>query len=287
MKYLKNSDIEIIRNLASAKSNIKISQGVTGDTFSKLSSKNSNFEFNEYSIYNQGESIRFIDWKVYARKEKLFIKNFLDEKRKIFDIFVDVSGSIGCNEEYKIFFIRSVLYLCGILLCRNGILNLKFLASKKIFEETKSKFESLVELDELFSKIQFDGKNINVDEFTKNISLNNSKSQFLFFCSDFLWEKKELEIILSLLENIKQKKIFFHILPLNIKDIINNHFELELIDSEDGQKFNINPGEFKKIIESTYFSWLNGIYNLLSNRDIFYIKISDLQKDITQIFRFL
>ena len=33
-------------------------------------------EFAEHRLYNQGESTRDIDWKVYARTDKLFVKKF-------------------------------------------------------------------------------------------------------------------------------------------------------------------------------------------------------------------
>ena len=33
-------------------------------------------EFAEHRLYNHGESTRFIDWKLFARTEKLFIKKF-------------------------------------------------------------------------------------------------------------------------------------------------------------------------------------------------------------------
>ena len=33
-------------------------------------------EFSEHRPYNSGESIRFIDWKLYAHTEKLFVKKF-------------------------------------------------------------------------------------------------------------------------------------------------------------------------------------------------------------------
>ena len=36
-------------------------------------------EFAEHRLYNQGESTRHIDWKLYGRTEKLFIKKYEEE----------------------------------------------------------------------------------------------------------------------------------------------------------------------------------------------------------------
>ena len=36
-------------------------------------------EFAEHKLYNTGESTKHIDWKLYARSDKLFIKRFEEE----------------------------------------------------------------------------------------------------------------------------------------------------------------------------------------------------------------
>ena len=36
-------------------------------------------EFAEHRLYNEGESIRHIDWKIYGRTDKLFTKRFEEE----------------------------------------------------------------------------------------------------------------------------------------------------------------------------------------------------------------
>lgn len=51
-------------------------------------------EFSEHRQYNPGESIRFIDWKLYGRTEKLFIKRFEEETNLRARIIFDVSPSM-------------------------------------------------------------------------------------------------------------------------------------------------------------------------------------------------
>jgi len=36
-------------------------------------------EFAEHRLYNQGESTKDIDWKVYARSDRMFVKKFEEE----------------------------------------------------------------------------------------------------------------------------------------------------------------------------------------------------------------
>jgi len=51
-------------------------------------------EFAEHRIYNPGESTRHIDWKLYARTEKLFVKRFEEETNLRCQIVVDNSSSM-------------------------------------------------------------------------------------------------------------------------------------------------------------------------------------------------
>ena len=51
-------------------------------------------EFSEYRPYNPGESTRFIDWKLYARTDKLFVKRFEDETNLRARIIIDASNSM-------------------------------------------------------------------------------------------------------------------------------------------------------------------------------------------------
>lgn len=52
-------------------------------------------EFTDYRHYNQGDDIRHIDWKLYARSDKLYIKQYEDETNLRCFILLDASGSMG------------------------------------------------------------------------------------------------------------------------------------------------------------------------------------------------
>ena len=51
-------------------------------------------EFAEHRLYNAGESTRNIDWKVYGRTDKLFIKRFEEETNLRCHIVVDASSTM-------------------------------------------------------------------------------------------------------------------------------------------------------------------------------------------------
>lgn len=51
-------------------------------------------EFAEHRLYNAGESTRNIDWKVYGRTDKLFVKRFEEETNLRCQIVIDASSTM-------------------------------------------------------------------------------------------------------------------------------------------------------------------------------------------------
>jgi uncharacterized protein (DUF58 family) len=52
-------------------------------------------EFAEYKAYAEGDDPRFVDWNVYARTDRAYIKRYLGETNTRFMIALDVSASMG------------------------------------------------------------------------------------------------------------------------------------------------------------------------------------------------
>jgi len=51
-------------------------------------------EFAEHRLYNAGESIKNIDWKLYGRTDKLFVKRFEEETNLRCILVIDNSSSM-------------------------------------------------------------------------------------------------------------------------------------------------------------------------------------------------
>ena len=56
-------------------------------------------EFAEHRLYNVGESTKNIDWKVYGRSDKLFIKKYEEETNLRCHIIIDTSSSMYFPDE--------------------------------------------------------------------------------------------------------------------------------------------------------------------------------------------
>jgi len=63
-------------------------------------------EFADYRNYTAGDDLRQLDWNVYARLERLFIKLFVEEEDVTVHVLVDASRSMDFGEPNKLTFAR-------------------------------------------------------------------------------------------------------------------------------------------------------------------------------------
>lgn len=61
----------------------------------------SSAEFADFREYTAGDDLRRIDWNIYGRFEKLFIKQYVDERQLHHRIFIDTSASMDFGEPTK------------------------------------------------------------------------------------------------------------------------------------------------------------------------------------------
>ena len=61
----------------------------------------SSAEFADFREYAPGDDLRRIDWNLYARFEKLFLKLFVDERQLHHKIYIDASASMDWGEPNK------------------------------------------------------------------------------------------------------------------------------------------------------------------------------------------
>ena len=91
----------------------------------KSKRKGESAEFADYRNYVVGDDIRHIDWNIYARLDRLFLKLFLEEEELNVSILLDVSGSMDSGEPDKALYAKRVAAAMGYIgLCNYNRVNL-------------------------------------------------------------------------------------------------------------------------------------------------------------------
>lgn len=74
-------------------------------------------EFAEYQMYNRGDDLRHVDWNVYARTDRMYLKRYRGETNTQLTLLVDASASMGFSSgktsklEYARYLAASMAYL--------------------------------------------------------------------------------------------------------------------------------------------------------------------------------
>src|SRR5262245_22585341 len=92
----------------------KIFQGrMKGERLSKK--KGQSVEFADYRNYVVGDDLRHLDWNLYARLDRLFIRLFLEEEDLHFYLLIDNSLSMDFGTPTKLHYARQVAAALGFI----------------------------------------------------------------------------------------------------------------------------------------------------------------------------
>ncbi|MDQ7825541.1 MAG: DUF58 domain-containing protein [Candidatus Eremiobacteraeota bacterium] len=72
------------------------------------SQKGRSLEFSDFRNYVRGDDIRYIDWNIYGRLEKLFLKLFVEELDLIVYLLIDTSASMSLGGEEKLHYAKKI-----------------------------------------------------------------------------------------------------------------------------------------------------------------------------------
>ncbi len=97
-----------------------------GDRLSKRKGRGS--EFADFRPYSIGDDLRFLDWNLYGRLEKLFLRLFLEEEDLHVHLLVDVSRSMDYGSPTKLRYAKQVAAALGFV----GLLNMDRVAVETI-----------------------------------------------------------------------------------------------------------------------------------------------------------
>ena len=179
--------------------------------------RGTSIEFSEHKPYAPGDEIRLIDWKLYAKTDRYFIKQFEDETRIRAYLLLDASGSMAYPPEKKLlnkFEYGQILALAlSWLLLRQGdeVGAGMISQGELLWVPARSGERHFLALCQLFAQNHPLGKT----QLAKNLSELASRipaRSLLVLVSDFLEPQNQLEKSIKLLRHRGAELILFQIL---------------------------------------------------------------------------
>ena len=83
--------------------------------------KGMSVEFSDYRQYGVGDDLRYVDWNIYGRLDRLYLKLFVDEEDLCLHLLLDGSGSMSFGEPSKLRYAARLAAALGFV----GLVNLE------------------------------------------------------------------------------------------------------------------------------------------------------------------
>ncbi|GAB1396544.1 MAG TPA: DUF58 domain-containing protein [Saprospiraceae bacterium] len=229
-------------------------------------------EFAEHRIYNQGESTKNIDWKVFARTDKLFSKKFEEETNLRCHIVLDASSSMYFPTKEKQgdldkmrFSILATAALMNLLKRQRDAFGLTIFDSE-IRTHTADKssgqhYQLLLSYLEKLLQEGKHGKSTSAAATLHQVADSIHKRSLVIIFSDMFENISEADELFSALQHLKYAKhevVLFHVSDKS-KEL---EFEYEnrpylFVDLETGEKIKLQSNEVKSFYKENMQKYLH------------------------------
>ena len=247
--------------------------------YNKSSIKGPGLEFSQYRSYQPGDDLRWLDWRMYARSDRYYIRESETETSISVRFLIDASASMNHDDngvkkiDYARMLAASLAYLAnlhadavGLYVLQDG--GLFSLASKQDPKHLQRLFYQL-------DTIKPGGKFTEAVNY-KEIFAGSAKKELLIFITDMYQENNEVNTLLDSLAALKHEVLVFQLMGQNELDFdFKGYAALE--DLETGETIQINSSQTKKIYQEKLESYLAEIRMKLLGKHIYHKMLSTAQ----------
>jgi uncharacterized protein (DUF58 family) len=248
-------------------------------------------EFAEHRQYNQGETTKNIDWKLYGRTDKLYNKQFDEETNLRCQFLIDVSSSMQVDRDKELSKLQYSAWCTAVLL---QILKKQRDASGLCsFDNQVVHYSRIASSGRHYKELSFSLNellNYKSEQNTTDISatLHSIASQIhrrsmVVLFTDFFEPGRDLDSLFEAIKHLKHKKnevIVFHTLhrPEEIEFEFGNT-PMTFEDAETGEAIKLLPSEVKEYYTNEMQQYLVDLKSKFNQYKIDYI-IADTSESI-------
>ena len=230
-------------------------------------------EFAEHRLYNQGESTRHIDWKLFARTDKLFTKQFEEETNMRCNILIDTSSSMlfptgkGKQINKLTFSIYSAAALIHLLRRQRDAVGIT-LFSDQIELQTESRLSEshakmlYAELEKCLWAKHSSARHTTdlADTLHLTAEKMHKRSLIIVFSDLFAPDMQGLYSAIEHLKHNRHEVVIFHITDHEHEMMLDYpNRPICFVDMETGEKIKLNPNQIRDTYQSTVSTFLNDL----------------------------
>ncbi len=247
-------------------------------------------EFAEHRLYNTGESTRYIDWKVFGKTDRLYVKRYEEETNLRCHLLIDTSSSMYYPEKSNgkmTFSIMAAGALAYTLQKQRDAVSLTTFSEgieiQTPIKSTPSHIHKIfLDLDSLLQRPK-SNKRTSVVETLHEIAEKIHKRSLVVIFSDMFDDITNTERLFSAMQHLRHnlhEVLLFHVTDKNTEEEFNfDERPYEFIDLETGEKVKVQPSQVK----THYQTAIKEFYHDLRLKCGQY-KIDFVEADISQGF---
>jgi len=251
-------------------------------------------EFAEHRLYNNGESTRHIDWKVFAKTDKLFTKRYEEETNLRCHILIDTSSSMrypAKTQDKLQFAIYASAALSWLLHRQRDAVGITTFADKILSQSAVKSTQShihkiFIEMEEILVSSEVN-QTTNIPKVIHEIANTIHKRSLVVIFSDMFSEKDSHEEIFSALMHLRHNNhevILFHVVDHSTEiDFSFDDRPHLFIDLESGDKIKLHPSQIKQSFKAHAQAELTYLKNKCGQLGIDFVE-ADIANDFNHIF---
>lgn len=256
-------------------------------------------EFAEHKIYNQGESTRHIDWKLFAKTDKLYTKRYEEETNLRCHIIIDNSSSMH-YPEIKVqsaahlnkigFSTLASAAMMNLLKRQRDAVGLSIYSDKYNFYAPEKGSERhhqmlLNTLQNTATHIPKD-KKTNTYTYLHQIAEKIHRRSMIFLFTDMFQTEINEEELFNALQHLKYNKhevILFHVMDKEKElDFSFNNQPKRFIDVETGEHIDLYADNVKETYKNAVQNYFKELKLKCAQYKIKYVE-ADISRDINKI----
>jgi uncharacterized protein (DUF58 family) len=248
-------------------------------------------EFAEHKIYNTGESTKHIDWKLFAKTDRLYTKRFEEETNLRCHLIIDNSSSMHYPKlknnqffyENKIgFSVLASAVLMNLLKKQRDAVGLSVYADNYEYyaSEKGSDRHHRMLLNKLESILQIPNaiKKTDTATFLHQIAEKMHRRSMIVLFTDMFQGNEDDEKLFKALQHLKHNKhkvVLFHVIDKNTEFSFNyDNTPRKFIDVESGEFVNLFSENVKTEYEKVVKNYFDKIANTCAMYKIRYVPVS-------------
>ncbi|NOZ64180.1 MAG: DUF58 domain-containing protein [Caldiserica bacterium] len=231
-------------------------------------------EFTEHKIYTPGDDLKYLDWKVFARTDRYYLKRFQEETNLKCYILLDTSRSMifGSGEvskmDYAKFLAASLSYL--LTKQKDAVGLLTFNEDISQYLPPKSTTRHLHRILEVLEETKAENKTC-LSKIFHALAENIKRRGLIIVISDLFDEPEEVIKAIRHFRHRKHEVIVFHI--LDPYEISFDFRDLgEFLDLETGERIFLNPHLVREEYWAKLDSFIYQYRKVFSESRVEYVK---------------